>query len=215
MKKIAIGCAVVVVLLAAAAGVGSYLVYRKVSSAFGDFAQLATVPQLERSVRNQSSFTPAPSGELTEAQLQRLMRVQATVRARLGEKGAEFQQRYRALLEKDKATALDMPALVSAYRDIAVGYIDAKRAQVDALNEAGFSIAEYRWVRNQVYAALGMPMMDLDVAKIVEDVRAGRTPGEPERSIPLGPTGPPANQELVKPHKKTLEDNAALAFFGL
>jgi hypothetical protein len=215
VKKIAIGCGLVVVLLAAAAAIGSYLVYRKVSTAFGDFAQLAAVPELERSVRNQSPFTPSSSGELTDAQVQRLMRVQATVRATLGAKGAELEQKYKTLLEKDKATALDLPALISAYRDLAVSYLDAKRAQVEALNEAGFSIAEYRWVRRQAYAALGMPMMDVDVAKIVEDVRSGRTPGEPERPAPIGPTGPAANQDLVKPHRKALEDNAGLAFFGL
>ena len=215
MKKIAIGCAVVLVLLAAAAGVGSYLVYRKVSTAFGDFAQLGAVPALERNVRNKSSYTPPPSEELTDSQLQRLMRVQATVRAKLGDKGAELQQKYKTLLEKENATALDLPALVSAYRDIAIAYIDAKRVQVAALNQEGFSIGEYRWVRNQAYAALGMPMMDVDVAKIVEDVRAGRSPSEPQRSISIGPTGPPGNQDLVKPHKKALEDSAALAFFGL
>jgi len=215
MKKLAIGCGLVVLLLAVAAALGSYLVYRKVSLAFGDFAQLASVPDLERTVRNQSSFTPSTSGELTDSQVQRLVRVQTTVRARLGERAVEFEQKYRTLLDKEKATALDLPALVSAYRDIAVGYMAAKRAQVDALNEAGFSVAEYRWVRNQAYAALGMPMMDVDVAKVVEDVRAGRTPGEPERSIPIGPAGPPVNQERVRPHKKTLEDNVALAFFDL
>jgi hypothetical protein len=215
MKKIAIGCGVVVLVVAAAAAVGSYLVYRKVSSAFGDFAQLASVPEVERSVRNQSDFTPSSSGELTDSQVQRFLRVQATVRSRLGQRAAEIERKYKALLEKDNATAFDLPDLVSAYRDLAAGYVEAKRVQVDALNEAGFSLAEYRWIRNQAYAALGVPMMDLDVAKIIEDVRAGRTPGEPQRSVPLGPTGPPANQELLKPHRKALEENAGLAFFGL
>ena len=215
MKKIAIGCGIVVLLLAVAAAVGSYLVYRKVSSAFGDFAQLASVPDIERSVRNQSAFTPSSSGELTDSQMQRFLRVQATVRSRLGQRAAEIERKYRTLLEKDKATALDFPELVSAYRDLAAGYVEAKRVQVEALNEAGFSLAEYRWIRNQAYAALGMPMMDLDVAKIIDDVRAGRTPGQPERSFPVGPTGPPVNQEVVKPHRKLLEDNAGLAFFGL
>lgn len=215
MKKLAIGCGVVVLLLAVAAAVGSYLVYRKVATTFSDFAELARVPDLERSVRNQSAFTPAASGELTGSQVQRFLRVQTTVRSRLGERAVDFEQRYRALLDKEKATALDVPALVSAYRDIAVGYVEAKQVQVDALNEAGFSVSEYRWVRSQAYAALGMPMMDMDVGTIVEDIRAGRTPGQPQQSIPIGPTGPPVNQELVKPHRKTFEDNVGLAFFGL
>ena len=57
--------------------------------------------------------------------------------------------------------------------------------------------------------------MDMDVGKIVEDIQAGRTPGQPQQSIALGPTGPPVNQELVRPHRKMLEDNVGLAFFGL
>ena len=137
------------------------------------------------------------------------------MRSRLGQRAVEFEQRYRALLDKQNATALDVPALVSAYRDLAVGYVEAKQVQVDALNEAGFSLAEYRWVRSQAYTALGMPMMDMDVGKIVEDIQAGRTPGEPQRTLPIGPTGPPVNHELVKPHRKMLEDNVGLAFFGL
>ena len=51
MKKLAIGCGVVVLLLAVGAAVGSYLVYRKVSTTFSGFAELARVPDLERSVR--------------------------------------------------------------------------------------------------------------------------------------------------------------------
>ena len=39
MKKLAIGCGVVVLLLAVAAAVGSYLAYRKVSTTFSDFAE--------------------------------------------------------------------------------------------------------------------------------------------------------------------------------
>jgi len=60
-----------------------------------------------------------------------------------------------------------------------------------------------------------MPMMDLDVAKMIEDVRSGRTPAQPDRILPLGPSGPPANQKLVGPHQKVIEDYAPMAFFGL
>ena len=70
-------------------------------------------------------------------------------------------------------------------------------------------------MRKQSYAALGMPMMDLDVATMIEDVRNGRTPAQPDRMLPLGPTGPPATQKLVSPHQKELEDYAPFAFFGL
>jgi hypothetical protein len=31
----------------------------------------------------------------------------------------------------------------------------------------------------------------------------------------MGPSGPDKNKQLVEPHKKMLEDNAPLSFFGL
>lgn len=215
MKKLAIGCAILALVLVVGGAVGSYVVYHKVSSTVKGFVELGRIPELERSVRNRARYVPPPSGEVSQAQLERYLRVQQAVRTRLGERAAEIERKYRALLQKKEATALDLPELVAAYRDLATGYVDGKRVQVDALNDAGFSLAEYRWVRLQSYAALGMPMMDLDVARMVEDVRRGRTPAQPDRVLPLGPSGPPATQKLVEPHRKMLESYAALAFFGL
>jgi hypothetical protein len=215
VKKLAIGCAILVILAVAGGAVGSYVVYHKVKSTIGGFAQLGRVPELEQSIRNRSPYTTPPSGEVTTAQLDRLLRVQQAVRARIGARGAEMEQKYRTLLGKKETTALDLPQLVQAYSDIAAGYVDGKRAQVEALNDVGLSLEEYRWVRKQSYWALGMPMMDLDVAKMIEDVRGGRTPAQPDRLLPLGPSGPPANQKLVGPHQKVLEDYAPYAFFGL
>ena len=215
MKKLAISCGILAILLVVGGAVGSYLVYHRVRSAIGGFAELGRVPELERSIRNRSPYVPPPSGEVSSAQLQRVLEIQKVVRTRLGARGAEMEQKYRTLLAKKEATALDMPELISAYSDLAAGYVDGKRAQVDALNRAGLSLEEYRWVRKQSYAALGLPMMDLDVAAMIEDVRNGRKPAEPERVLPLGPSGPPATQKLVGPHQKELEDYAPFAFFGL
>jgi hypothetical protein len=82
-------------------------------------------------------------------------------------------------------------------------------------NRAGFSLEEYPWTRLQVYAALGMPLMDLDVAGMIADLKQGRLPAMPVYQMTVGPTGSPAVQKLVEPHRKALEANAGLAFFGL
>ena len=119
------------------------------------------------------------------------------------------------LLAKDSATVADAPEIISAYRDLAAAYMDAKRAQVDALNRAGLSMEEYRWTRSRAYAALGVPLMDLDVARIIEGVKEGRRPAAPAYRMTVDPTGSPAVQKLVEPHRKALEANAGLAFFGL
>ncbi len=121
-------------------------------------------------------------------------------------------------MDNDQGTAFDAPAVVGAYKDLARTYVDAKKAQVEALNAANFSLSEYRWVRQQAYAAVGMPVMDFDVSKIIDDATSGRTPQQPQAPSlggSLGPTGPEVNKTLVAPHKKQLEDNAALSFFGL
>jgi hypothetical protein len=215
MKKLLIGCLVLAVVLAVTAGAASYYLYRKVDSTISGFKELGTVPELERSVRNKTPFTPPASGELTGAQLERYLAVQQQVRARLGAGAAEIEQKYKTLLAKDSATIVDAPAIISAYRDLAKTFVEAKRAQVAALNDAGLSLDEYRWVRRQAYAGIGMPLMELDVAQIMADVKAGRTPAQPTPTLNLAPTAKPATVKLVEPHRKALEANAGLAFFGL
>lgn len=216
MKKLAIGCLVVLLLAGVAGAVGTWWLYRKVTTTVGQFAELGSVPELERSLRNKAPFAPPASGELTSAQVEGLVRVQRAVRARLGRRFGEMEQKYKALLAKNEATAVDLPQLVAAYRDLAAAWMDAKRAQIEALNEVGFSLDEYRWVRRQVYAAVGLPIVDLDVSRLVENIQkgtAGEAPAELAGS--LGPGGPEANQRLVEPYRGELEDNAALASFGL
>jgi hypothetical protein len=215
MKKAVIGCVIVMALLGVAAAVASYMAYRKVTATVAGFSQLGTVPELDRSIRTQASYDPPRSGEPSQAQVERLVQVQQAVRARLGTRVGEFERKYHTLLQKDSAAVTDIPALVSAYSDLAAGYVDAKRVQVEALNEAGFSLEEYRWVKRQTYGALGMPMMDLDVARMVTYVKNGRAPVQPDYRLPVGPTGSPASQKLVEPYRKTLEANAGIAFFGL
>ena len=215
MKKVAIGCAVLLVLGMVGAGGASYVAYRKVSSTFAGFAELGSLPELEGSVRNQRPFEAPADGEPSREQIERVLEIQQAVRARLGDRADQIEHRYRRLLAKDSATAVDLPELMSAYRDLAAAYMDAKRAQVDALNRADLSLEEYRWTRSRAYAALGMPFMDVDVSRIIEDVKAGRQPAGPAYRLSGASTGSPAVRNLVEPHRKALEANVGLAFFGL
>jgi hypothetical protein len=215
MKKLAIGCAVVLALGMVGVGAASYMAYRKVSSAFAGFAELGSLPELERSIRNQRTFAPPADGEPSRAQIEHLVEIQGAVRTRLGVRAEEMDRRYERLLAKDRATAVDAPEIISAYRDLAAAYMDAKRVQVDALNRAGLSMEEYRWTRSQVYAALGMSLMDLDIARIIEDVKEGRQAVAPTYRLTPPAAASPALRPLVEPHRKALEANVGLAFFGL
>lgn len=216
MKKLAIGCAIVLVLAGAVIGGVSYYAYRQARAMFAQFAELGQVPEIEQRVHNKSAFVAPANEELTARQVERLVQVQTRVRQRIGERFGELERKYKVLADKRDATIADAPTLLAAYRDLAAGWLEAKRIQVEALNEAGLSLQEYRWIRNQAYKALGVPFMDFDVAKLVEEIRAGGTTVEPGRiSGAVGPSGPESNRKLIEAHRKHLEDNLALAAFGL
>jgi hypothetical protein len=215
MKKLAIGCVILLALGMVGAGAASYVAYRKVSSAVTGFAELGSLPEIERSVRNQRPFAPPATAEPSPAQIRRLLEVQQAVRTRLGDRADEIERRYERFFAKDSAAVVDLPELIGAYRDLAAAYVDAKRVQVDALNRADISLEEYRWTRSQAYAALGMPLMELDVSRLVEEVKAGRQPAAPPYRMTTASPGSPGLRKLVEPHRKALEANVGLAFFGL
>ncbi len=214
MKKLAIGCGLALLITGIAGAGVAYYVYRQVSTTVAQFAELGKISDIEKDVRNRVSFTPPTTEELTEAQLQKLVQVQTHIRQKLGEEMKAFEAKYRTLAEKKEATLADAPALLNAYRDLAATWMDAKRSQVEALNNANMSLDEYRWIRNQAYRALGQPFVDLDIAKIIEDAKRGVSDQAGQLRGALGPDGPEANRKLVEKFKKLLEDNIALASFG-
>jgi hypothetical protein len=216
MKKILVALLLLFFLAGVVVAGVAYYLYRQVSSTVAQFAQLEEFPDLERDVRKKEPFVPPASEELTASQVDRFVRVQAQVRERLGARFAEFQGRYTTLADRGEATLADLPALLAAYRDLAAVWVEAKRTQVAALNEADFSLEEYRWVREQVYSALGRAYVDLDLARLVEQARSqagqvdvGRLKGALEAAVPA------ANRERIEKVRKQLEENLPLASFGL
>jgi hypothetical protein len=185
-----------------------YLISSSVTSAAeGLIAELSSLPELERSVRKQGPYTPPPSGEPSRAQVERVLAVQQAVRSRLGPRTAELERRYQRLLARNNHD-------LGNHREYAATYLDAKRAQVDALNREGFSLEEYRWTRAQVYAALGVPLVDIDLSRIVAEVKQERQTAPPHL-MTAGTAGSPAMKELVEPYRQVLVANAALASYGL
>jgi hypothetical protein len=160
-------------------------------------------------------YVAPASEEITEAQIEKLVKVQADVRQRLGERIAAFEKQYKTLVDKKEASIADGPKILQAYADLASTWMDAKRAQVEALNATNLSLDEYRWIRHQAYRALGQPFVDMDLSKIMENARSGVQSGIGELRGSLGPEGPEANQARIAKFRKLLQDNLALASFGL
>ena len=159
---------------------------------------------------------PVTARKLHAAGIERLVQVQNRVRERLGDQFAELEQRHKALLDKARAQAVDLPEIMALYRGIASAWMDAKRQQIEALNEASFSLEEYRWVRERAYRALGQPFVEIDVSKIIEDIKQGVTSVDTTSlKGALGADSKDPNASVVAKFKEFLEKNAALAALGL
>jgi hypothetical protein len=222
MSKVVIGCVGLLAVSVAGAAGASYYAYHKVTSAVAPVVALSSLGEIERSVRSRQPYKPPASGAPSRAQVERLLDVQQAVRARLGTRADEFYHRYRKYFEPvNGATAPVGGAVDSAMLglrmslDLAGIFMDGKRAQVDALSRTGMSLEEYSWTRSQVYAALGVPFMEIDIPRIVADAQEGRPPSPHALNLSDIPAGSPAVRRLVEPHRKMLEENVGLAFFGL
>ena len=215
MKKLAIGCGIVLLLVGMAVVGATYYAYTKVKSTVAQLAELGQVTDIEKGVTNTSPFTAPSTGALTAAQVDRLVQVQTRVREKLGAGAAAIERNYKSLLDKKDASVTDLPALVGAYKDLAKTLVDAKRTQVEVLNQLNMSLGEYRWIRAEAYHSLGVPFVDMDFGRLVERAKNGQTAGTIALNGAPGDKPLEANVRLVEKHRKQLEDYMALASLGL
>jgi hypothetical protein len=221
MKKFAIGCAIVLVVLLVVGGIGSYFVYQKfVAPVVGPMTEFVTNAQkmadIEKDIRNKSSFTAPANGELTEEMVTRFVKVQSHIQSKLGARMEALKATYDKLdktLSNEQRKASFTEA-ITAMRDLTTLLVDAKKAQVEGLNDAGFSVKEYEWIRTQVYAAVGMVAGGFDVKKLAEQAKAGNVEGFSGGDKAALPDVPEKSKELVAPYEKQLKEWAPLAFFG-
>lgn len=221
MKKLLVGCLVILVLGGIVAAVGAYILYRAASPLIEDarkyYEGMSQLSDIERQIENTSAHTPPASGELTEDQVQRFVRVQQHMRQALGQRMAEIEEKYKHLKANSESNVpIAMTDLLSGLRDITNVYVDARRYQVEALNTERFSQDEYTWVRDRMFQAAGMEVTSrIDVEKLeeairrgtgIEDIRAERLPR---------PDVPATNRALVKPYIDQMGDWLPFVFFGL
>lgn len=216
MKKVAIGCLAVLVLVLVVGGVLGYIfVWRPATAYLASFRQLGEISDIDRQVANKTPFT-APSGNLlTQEMVARFMAVQEQMQQTLGERFAPLKTKYDELdrLQKAEHRQASFTEGMGAVKDLVTIIVAAKRAQVEALNKAGFSLDEYSWVRGHIYSAAGIVMSEMDLTQLAK--AAERGPGQLQMRRTSDEEVPDGNKELVKPYAKKLEEFAPLAFFGL
>jgi hypothetical protein len=221
MKKLLIGCLVLVVLVVVALGVGGFFLWRAASpmidNARNYMQGLSELSKLEREIKNQAPYQGPASDELTDAQVKRFVRVQDSVRASLGQRMAEIEEKYKHL--KPNSEGGRQPSfseVIGSLSDLGNAFLQARRFQVDALNAEGFSQAEYSWVRDRVFQAAGVEVTSMvDLRKLEEAVKQGT--GVDNIGVDRLPKSnvPEKNRALVKPYMSKMDDWLPLAFFGL
>ena len=217
MKKFAIGCAIVLVVLLVVGGIGGYFVYQKFLGPTIQFAKsVQEAAEIEKQVKNTSSFNAPDNGELNEEMVSKFIKVQTHIQTKLGSRMEELKATYDKLDKtlKSEQRESSFSEGMGALRDLTTLMVLAKKAQVEGLNDVGFSVKQYEWVRGQVYAAVGVVAGAFDVAKLAEKARAGDTEGLKSGSEEPLPDVPEKNKELVAPYEKQLKEWAPLAFFG-
>lgn len=191
MKKALTGCLLVSLLVLAVGGAALwYFVLRPGWNAASELIdtgkQWTELVQIDAQVANAEEFAPPSDGRLGGDTLQRFLAVQQDLDARIGARLATLETKYREIEAQQQASgqAPSMQQAIGAYGDLFGLLKEAKQAQVDALNAQNLSLAEYRWARNQAYAALALTAMP---------------------QIPAGTDAAlTANAETLRPHRELL-----------
>ena len=222
MKKILLGCLIVFVLALIGLGIAGFYAYRWASPMIESTANyLDRARELSRlgdRIANRSPYVPPANGELTPTQVERFVAVQTRVRDELGTRWTDIEKKSAEIRDKTRENQRDLTfaEFASVFSDLTGIYMEARRAQVNALNVQKFSDAEYTWVRRRVYEAAGMEIAGgIDMSKIEDLAREGGL--NTNVTLPDMPTPdvPEANIKLVKPHLAKIKEWVPMAFLGL
>ena len=225
MKKVLVGCLLATLLLGVLAGVALYFpwglvspVIRTVTDVTEGVTKLGGVADIEQGLTTTTAFIAPESGALSAAQVERFVRVQRQVRLALGTRAESFAAKYRELsgTQPDGTPRVpSLPQLLSGVGDLSNVYLDAWRAQVQAMNADKFSREEFSWVRARVYQAAGLDAVRYDardLEQVIEAMTRGVKIEAPDVRLP---DAPPGNRALVKPHVEELTAWLPMAVFGL
>ena len=225
MKKLLAGCLIGLILMGVAAGVTVYFLWRaakplvqSVTDVSDGVKRLGDVADIERGLTTHGPFVPPENGELSAQQVDRFIKVQDDVRKTLGTRADAFAAKYRDLANRQPDGTVSVPSLpqlLSGLADLSNVYLDASRAQVQAMNAAKFSRDEFSWVRLRVYQAAGLDAARYDpkdLERMIAALATGAQVSVPRVDLPDAPA---KNRELVKPHAASFTEWLPMAFFGL
>ncbi|MEE4303205.1 MAG: hypothetical protein V2J19_03550 [Wenzhouxiangella sp.] len=205
MKKLLVGCLVVMVVLVLAGGTAGYFFVVKPTwdAAVGVKELVQEYAELNEQIEHQDGFEPPQDGGISSEQFQRFLVAQRDMRQAMEGELEALEQRLDAMKQEMEAENREagIGEMFTAYQDLGELLIKAKRAQVEALNRYNFSLQEYLYVRNQTYRALGQEVAVASFGDQAPQVRSFQVPDEVV--------------EMVSPHKEELMEGYTFAWFGI
>jgi hypothetical protein len=214
MKKLAVVLLVVAgVLLVAIVAAGTVFYFRFYRPFGSPMVAMAGGRALEeRRLTNRAEFVPPAAGEVTPEQAAAFVAAEEAVQKSLANGAALLAEKQADLERAAAANTLSVWTVLPAFGDIRGIYLDAKVAQIDAMNRAGLSKDEFEWVRGQLYSAAGLGWSQLDVSDVAAGVRGATVD---MRRFEPRQGAPEQNRRLAQPLASRLQSWAAFAFFGL
>lgn len=209
MKKVGIGCAVALGIVSLLVVVGARIAINRFQGFVGGVQQLAEISQLDSQIQNRRPYRPAGDQSLAEEQITRYVDIQRAMLAQLGGRVAELESKYQQLSAARGDRDPTLREIMDAWRDMVDLIVDAKRAQVSALNQKNMSLAEYHWIRTQVLYTLGHGFAVFDISQLATEGEQPDQPDAPASAVRQ------QNLELLQPYLDDAEDWLPLSFFGL
>ena len=205
MPKILVGCLVVLVVVVGGGGVAGYFFVVKPAYEFVTDVEsfMREYAELNEQVDRTERYQPPRDGSITEEQFQRFLVAQRDMRESMEGRMSELKEKFESMQEEIDREDRDanIAEIVTAYRGLGELLLEAKRAQVEALNRYNFSLQEYMYVRNQTFRAIGQ---EVAVAAYGDSAMQEQTRQVPDETV-----------EMVTPHREELLEGYAFAWFGL
>lgn len=148
MKKLLVGCLFFFLILTVVGAVGGYFfVYRPAMSFIDDVQEFT---EWEERLDEAGPYEPPQDGIVTAEQVERFVAVQEVVDELLGTQIEEIAEAARQVEGGGNPDLTELWQLFRQVRGLFGEANDARDAQVEAMNEQGFSAEEYDWIQSRV-----------------------------------------------------------------
>jgi hypothetical protein len=152
MKKLLVGCLFFFLVLAVVGSVGGYFfVYRPAKTFVTDIQEFT---EWEDRLDESGSYEPPADGIMTADQIERFVAVQTVIDERLGSEVERVTDTLGRLNRRNNLDATEAWRLFREVRGLFGDAKDARDAQIEAMNEQGFSADEYDWIQARILESL-------------------------------------------------------------